>query len=273
VPQEKAPRQASAAAVGSSAIPPTAVSAPSAEQLPGKSGAWSAPLNEPAQFAQAGAQVNYEITQRAIRGDRKLASAVNSTAREPHSREDVIEECRRGDLRPLWTGRTIYRWLVLQPDRGDEKRELRKALVAAGLLTAAARLDGMICLYWIGDSLGWDEAQRLNIAVIRELRPLFVRDPVSEEYRMRRGLEHDIRRLWRQMVRQNFSAAMVHAEVQKIRPARPKTLKITAAARRFARLIRELKRMPADEEQLRSIVRLCEDRLAAGVPREILPAA
>ena len=45
------------------------------------------------------------------------------------TKEDVLEEFRRADLRPLWVGRAAYLWSEGEPDRAKALKELKADLV------------------------------------------------------------------------------------------------------------------------------------------------
>ena len=95
----------------------------------------------------------------------------------------------------MWLGKVSAAWIAAQPDRAQALKDLKAALVAADLATAAGRVDRYVALFWVAYLLGWDEAQELRVAAIRELSRLVARNSATEEYAIRRGLEAPTRAL------------------------------------------------------------------------------
>ena len=197
--------------------------------------------------------------------DAPAKTAVKALAKKPACRADVIEAFRRDELRPLWLGRYAYLWIADQPDRAKELKALKMDLVAAQLVTAATRLDYFICVYWIATALGWDEAQELRVAAIRELRRLFGRNEATGEWQIRKGLESSAAALWRRMVRDRLPAAAVRAQVTRLRPPR-KAVKMTGPAAEVAKLFKSVKRAAMTYDDLQAMIRLCEDRISQLAP-------
>jgi hypothetical protein len=245
-------------------------------QRSGKPGAFSAPLQEPAQFATAGAQINLEITEMALRGEGPHASVpapvkakrgrMRAVANETPTKEDVLEEFRRADLRPLWVGRAAYLWSEGEPDRAKALKELKVDLVAEDMVTAAGRLDQFITIYWVARLLGWDEAQGLRVAAIRELRRLVARNAATEEFALRRQCDRPARALWARMVRDRLTAAAVKAEVDRIRPPKP-GLKTHGRAGAMVKFFKQLAALKKKEDLLEAL-RIVQERLTALRPAE-----
>ena len=239
----------------------------------GKPGAFSAPLSEPAQFATIGAQVAYEMTRTAqlqtseVRGQKsEKAVRLRDLGSVTPTKEEVLEEFRRADLRPLWLGRLAYLWSNSRDDRAAALKELKGDLVREDLVTAAGRLDQFITIYWVVRLLGWDEAQGLRVAAIRELRRLVARNAATEEFAFRRRCEKPAQALWRRMVRERLTAAAVKAEVDRIRPSKP-GLKMHGRAGAVIKLVKEVGRL-RKEAELMEVIRAAQQRLEA-----IRPAA
>ena len=230
---------------------------------------WSKPLDEPAQFATAGAQLNYEITEMAKRGRSEAGSQRSEKGAKLRdlgsvtpTKDEVLEEFGRADLRPLWLGRIAYLWSEGQPDRATAIKQLRLDLIREDMLSAAARLDQFILLYWIGRILGWDEAQGLRVAAIRELRRLFARDAASDEYSVRRQCLGPARLLWSRMVRDQLTAAAVRAEVDRIRPSRS-ALKMHGRAGKNVEMLKQLAAWKPKEAVLLEAIRVLQAKLPA----------
>jgi hypothetical protein len=189
-----------------------------------------------------------------------VKASVQAAAKRPASRAEVVEAFRRDELRPLWLGRAAFQWIEDKADRVAELRALKADLCKADLVPAAARLDRFICYYWIAQRLGWDDAQQLRVAAIREMAPLFGRNAATEEWGVRKTYEADARILWRVMINKRLPASAVRDQVRKIRPR--SGLKIDKPAREFAKLMKSIRRIDADVDQLYEIIRICQDRLA-----------
>jgi hypothetical protein len=238
---------------------------------PGR-GAFSAPLQEPAQFVRSSAQLNYEITELARRdaahqsvnpprGETAKGSHLRGLACKTPTKEDVLEEFRRADLRPLWLGRQAYLWSAGESDRAKALKELKNDLVREDLVTAAGRLDQFIVLYWVARLLGWDEAQDLRVGAIRELRRLVARNGANEEFALRRHCERPARALWARMVRDHLTAAAVKAAVDKIRPSRA-GLKVHGRAGAVAKTLKAVGGWRR-ETDLVELIRVAQERLTA----------
>ena len=231
-----------------------------------KPGAWSKPLDEPAQFATSSAQINYEITQTAVRGEKAAAVRSAGSAETTISKERVLEEVRRADLRPLWIGHYAWLWSSKKPDRQVAMQELKQDLVREDFIGVAARLDQYVCVYFVAKLLGWDEAQGLRLEAIKALRPLLVRNTESGEYSLRRVCDRPARALWSRMVRGRMTAAAVRSEVEKIRPKKSNP-KIHGRAGAAAKLLKQLKTW-RDRDQLLEAFRIIQERLAALAPAD-----
>jgi hypothetical protein len=236
----------------------------------GKPGAFSAPLQEPAKFATIGAQVNHEITEMARRGTRASAQGSQlkgvAESEKTITKERVLEEVRRADLRPLWIGRYAYLWSSTQPDRCEALRELKRDLVRDDFISVAARLDQYIVVYFVAWLLGWDEAQSLRLEAMKALRRLVAQNKATGEYQLRRQCERPARALWGQMVRQRMTGAAVRAAVNKILP-RKANPKIHGRAGATAKLFKQLKTWRwENQEQLLQAMAILEEKLAAMRP-------
>jgi hypothetical protein len=233
----------------------------------GKPGAFSLPLQEPAQFATANAQINYEITQMAMRNARPSGQGSQlkdlAGAEKTITKERVLEEVRRADLRPLWIGRYASLWAGTCADRNEALKELRADMVREHYLSAAARLDGCIAAYFVSWTLGWDDAQSLVFDAIKQLRRLVALNAATGEYQFRRHCEKPARSLWARMVRTRMSAAAVRAEVDKIRPVKgnPKIHGRAGAAVKFLKQLRTWKW--ESQEQVLQALEILQERLAA----------
>jgi hypothetical protein len=236
----------------------------------GKPGAFSVPLQEPAKFATIGAQVNHEMTEMAKRGTRPSAQGSQlkglAESEKTITKERVLEEVRRADLRPLWIGRYASLWAGTCADRNEALKELRADMVREHYLSAAARLDGFIAAYFVCWTLGWDDAQSLVFDAIKQLRRLVALNVATGEYQFRRHCEKPARSLWARMVRTRMSAAAVRAEVDKIRPAKsnPKIHGRAGAAVKFLKQIRSWKW--ESPEQVLQALEILQERLAAMRP-------
>jgi hypothetical protein len=239
----------------------------------GKPGAFSAPLQEPAQFANAQAQLNYEITEMARKSEvgdqrsevgptRKKRARLGALANECPTKQDVLEEFRRADLRPLWVGRVAYLWSEGEPDRAAALKQLKTDLVSEDMVSAAGRLDQFITIYWVARLLGWDEAQGLRVAAIRELRRLVARNAATEEFAIRRQCVGPARHLWARMAREKLTAAAVKAEVDAIRPAKPSSVKMHGRAGAVVKLLREVGRLRKADDLI-ELIRAAQQRLEA----------
>ena len=154
---------------------------------------------------------------------------VREIATKPPGLRDVVEHYRQAELRPLWLGRVSHLWVADQDDRAKALKELKAALVADDLATAAGRVDRFIHVYWVARLFGEDDAQQLRVAALRELCPLVRRNAANEEYAIRKNCDRAARALWNRMRRNGLSAAAVREEVLKILPKRTVKMKATSA--------------------------------------------
>jgi hypothetical protein len=239
----------------------------------GKPGAFSAPLQEPAQFRTANAQINYEITRTAMgeerKGEREKGRKGDQLqelagAEKQITKERVLEEARRYELRPLWIGHYAALWSATCPDRQRALKELKADLVSEHLLSTAARLDGFMAAHYVAWSLGWDEAQSMVFDSIKQLRRLVALNVATGEYQFRRGCEQPARKLWARMVHSYMSAAAVKAEVDKIRPPSSNP-KIHGRAGAAAKLFRQLRTWKSQDELVQALA-IIQERLAAMRP-------
>ena len=130
-----------------------------------------------------------------------MAGKLRSLASDVPTKEDVLAEIRRADLRPLWIGRYAHLWSSTQADRCEALRELKADLVRDDFISVAARLDQYIVVYFVAWLLGWDEAQSLRLEAMKALRRLVAQNQATGEYQLRRQCERPARALWAQMVR------------------------------------------------------------------------
>jgi len=193
---------------------------------------------------------------------------IKALAKKPADIAAVIGEYRKADLRPLWLGQVTYRWIAEQPDRAKALREVKSALVREDLATAAGRVDRYVAIYWVARLFGLDEAQSLRVAAIRELVRLVARNQAEETYSIRKGCEAPARALWRRMVRERLTAAIVRNEVFKIRPRR--SLKMKAGGVKFGQWLRAVPQLSA--EQARTLMARLADHCER-LSRERKPAA
>jgi hypothetical protein len=237
-------------------------------QRSGKPGAFSVPLQEPAQFATSGAQINYEVTQMAMRGARPSSqgATMKGLAEKAITKERVLEEVRRSDLRPLWIGHYAALWSGTCPDRQAALKELKADMVQEQYVSAAARLDGFIAAHFVAAALGWDEAQSMVFDAIKQLRRLVALDVTSGDYKFRRNCEAPARKLWRRMVATRMTAAAVKAEVDRIRPAKsnPKLHGRAGAAAKFFKTLKTWRW--ESQEQVLQAMAILQDKLAAMRP-------
>ena len=240
-------------------------------QSSGKPGAFSAPLQEPAKFATIGAQVSYEVTEMAKRGGRSAQGSHLkdlAAAEKQITKERVLEEVRRADLRPLWIGRYAYLWSSTQPDRSAALRELKGDLVRDDFISVAARLDQYIVVYFVAWLLGWDEAQLLRLEAMKAMRRLVAQNKATGEYQLRRQCERPARALWRQMVASRMTGAAVRAAVEKILPSKSNP-KLHGRAGAAAKFLKQLKTWKWEsQDQVLQALAILQEKLNAMRPAD-----
>ncbi len=238
----------------------------------GKPGAFSVPLQEPAKFATIGAQVNHEMTEMAKRGTRPSAQGSQlkglAESEKTITKERVLEEVRRADLRPLWIGRYAYLWSSTQPDRSEALRELKGDLVRDDFISVAARLDQYIVVYFVAWLLGWDEAQLLRLEAMKAMRRLVAQNKATGEYQLRRQCERPARALWRQMVASRMTGAAVRAAVEKILPSKSNP-KLHGRAGAAAKFLKQLKTWKWEsQDQVLQALAILQEKLNAMRPAD-----
>ena len=199
-----------------------------------------------------------------IRTPRKAPQAEADCEEKLLTKQILLEKFRRFESRPLHLGRLCFVWIENKPDRAQALKCLKADLVADDQVGAATRVNSYLAIYWVARLLGWEDAQDLRVAAIRELRRLIARNAATEEWQLRTVCEPAARGLWARMVAERLPAAVVRSEVRKIRPSR--ALKIGGRSGKLAKLLKDIRRYP--EQDLEAIVRACQDRLACIRPQE-----
>jgi len=213
--------------------------------------------------------VSEKTDNRELRTDNSSPIPVKNHLRKPPqplTLEDVLDQFRLYELRPLLLGRFCVQWLQHQPElakeqqlaRGEALKKIREGLAKQDQISLAARLDRFIACYWIAMELGWNDACKLRYAAIRELLPLFGRNAATEEYVLRPERAEATRALWARMVSDHLTAETVRSEVRRIRP--PQTVRMHGRSGRLAAIRRDTQRLKAREDLL-AVIRFAQERM------------